>query len=147
MLEPFFLEEGAERSDFCHIAVILELFLQIAALQANQAIRQSVLPLLLEILLDDFHQVRQLHHSTAYHEIILSFLILTTQVLSHKIFQADGRSHLIAHANLLAGSIDELELAFWEENGKRNTRETATTSEVKNLCTRTEIDALAIAME
>ena len=90
LFEPFFLEEGAEWGDFRHVAIILELFLQVAAFQTNQTIRQGVLSLLLEIFLDDLHQVGQLHHGTAHHEIILSLLFLATQMFSHEILQSDG---------------------------------------------------------
>ena len=142
LLEPFFLEEGAERSDFRHVAIVLELFLQVAAFQTDQAVWQGVLTLLLEILLDNLHQVGQLHHGTAHHEIILSLLVLATQMFSHEILQPDGRSHLVADTDLLAGSVDELELALREEDGERDARESATATEVEDFCAWAEIDGL-----
>ena len=119
---------------------MLQFFFQITALQAQKSVRQSVLPLLLKVFLDNLHQVRKLHYRTAYHEIVLAFFVLSAQVFSLEILQIDCRSHLVADSDFLARSIYQLELAFREEDGERNARETSTAAEIENLRARTEID-------
>ena len=133
LAEPLLIEEGAERGDFRNLIILLEFLLQIAALETEQTIRQGILTSLLEVLLDDLHQVGQLHYGTAHHEVVLAFLVLTAQVFSHQVLESDSASHLIAHLNLLAGAVDELELALREEDGERDARKTTAASEVENL--------------
>ena len=119
---------------------MLQFFFQIAAFQTQKSVRQSVLPLLLKVFLDNLHQVGKLHYRTAYHEIVLAFFVLSAQVLSLEILQIDCRSHLVADSDFLARSIYQLELAFREEDGERNARETSAAAEIENLRARTEID-------
>ena len=54
-------------------------------------------------------------------------------MFSHQVLKSDSVSHLIAHLNLLAGAVDEFELALREEDGERDARETTAASEVENL--------------
>ena len=119
---------------------MLQFFFQIAALQTQKSVRQSVLSLLLKVFLDNLHQVRKLHYRTAYHEIELAFFVLSAQVLCLEILQIDCRSHLVADSDFLARSIYQLELAFREEDGERNARETSAAAEIENLRARTEMD-------
>ena len=121
---------------------MLQFFFQITAFQTQKSVRQSVLPLLLKVFLDNLHQVRKLHYRTAYHEIVFAFFVFSAQVFCFEILQIDSRSHLVADSDFLARSIYQLELAFREENGERNARETSTAAEIENLRARTEMDGL-----
>ena len=58
------------------------------------------------------------------------------------VLKSDGIAHLLSHPYLLACAVDEFELTFRKENGQRNTRETATCSEVENLSARLKMDHL-----
>ena len=121
---------------------MLQFFFQIAALQTQKSVRQSVLSFLLKVFLDNLHQVRKLHYRTAYYEVVLAFFVLSAQMFSLEILQIDCRSHLVADSYFLARSIYQLELAFREEDGERNARETSAAAEIENLRARTEIDGL-----
>ena len=57
LCKPFFVEEGTQWCNLSHPAVALELFVQVASFQAEQSVGQGILLCLLEVLLDDFHQV------------------------------------------------------------------------------------------
>lgn len=140
LCKPLFVEEGAQGCNFSHPAVALELFVQVASFQAEQSVGQGILLCLLEVLLNDFHQVGQLHDCTAYHEVIFPLFFFSSQVFSLEVFQSDGLSHLVAYSNLLARTVDEFESALREEDGKRNTREASSASEIEDLGSVFEVD-------
>ena len=58
------------------------------------------------------------------------------------VFQSDGLRHLLSHTDFLACAVYEFELAFREEDGQRNTRESATSAKVQNLSAWSEVDHL-----
>lgn len=142
LLEPLLSEETADFGGLDNLLIRLYLSLQITAFQAENAVGQGVLLTLGDILLNDLHQVGQGHDGTTDHKVVETFLILTTQVGGLTVFQSDGIAHLLGHTDLLARTIDQLELTIGEENGQRNAGKSSAGAEVENLSAGTETDDL-----
>jgi len=56
------------------------------------------------------------------------------------VFQADSVAHLLSHANLLARTVDKLEVALRKENGEGHARKTTTCAEVEDMRAWLEAD-------
>ena len=75
----------------------LQLGLQIATLQADNAIGQGILLLLRDVLTHQFYQVGEGHHGTAHNKVVLILLILATQMGGLAVLQANGIAPLLCH--------------------------------------------------
>ena len=58
------------------------------------------------------------------------------------VLQPDGLCHLLCHPDLLARTVDELEVALREHDGQGNTRKAAPRAKVEDLRTWTEVHHL-----
>ena len=120
------------------------LSLQVAALKADESVRQRVvLVLAVHVLLYYLHEVGQRHHGATHHEVVLRLLFFARKLFSHHVLQSDSLRHLVHHANLLARAVDELELAIGEHNGERNAREAAARAEVEHLSAFAEANLMS----
>ena len=74
--------------------------------------------------------------------MILSFFIFAPQMFRMTVCQANGLTHFLSHTDLFARSIDEFELTVREEDGLRDARETAASTEIEDASAWTETDGL-----
>ena len=117
LLEPFFTEEGADVGQFYYVTVRLCFCLQFSALQADDTIGQGVALGFADVLTDNLHKVWKRHDSPADHKIIFAFLVFPTKMYGLTIGKTYRLTYLLGDANLLAGAVDQPELAFWKKNG------------------------------
>ena len=142
LLEPLLLEETADLCGLDDVPEGVYLCLQVAAFEAEDAVGQGILLLLGDVLPDNPDEIGQRHDGTAHHKVVVALLVFTTQVRRLTVLQSDGITDFLSDTDLLARAVDELELAFGEENGQRNAREPAASAEIENRGARTEIDDL-----
>ncbi len=142
LLEPFLREETADFGGLDNLLVRLYFCLQITAFQAENAVRQGVLLMFGDVFLNNLHQIGQGHNGTTDNKVVETFLILTTQVGGLAVLQSDGITHFLGYTDLLACTIDQLELTIGEEDGQRNAGKTSAGAEIENLGAGTETDDL-----
>ena len=131
LLEPFFIEETADFRCLNDIPERLGLCLQIAAFETKNAVGKGVLVLLGDVFLHDFDEVGQWHDSTTDHKIVETFFVFTTQVRGLAILQSNSLANFLSDTDFLSCTVDELELAVWEEYGQWDAWETTACAKVE----------------
>ena len=98
---------------------------------------------MVDILRDQFDQIRQRHNRSGYDEIEFLLLVLHTLLDTGYIRQTDTLGYIFRHTNLLADRVYERKMTLRKEYRQRNTRKTATCADIKNVRTRSEMEHLS----
>ena len=142
LLEPLLVEELADVGEFDDVVEGVGLGLQVAALEADDAVGEGVALGLGDVLADDLHEVGQGHDGAADHEVVAAFLVLAAQVFGLAVAESDGLTDLLGDADLFARAVDKFETAVGEEDGQGDAGEAAACAEVEDLGAGTEADDL-----
>ena len=108
------------------------LVLELAALEAEEAVGVAVALLLGDVFTAYLEQVFEGHHGTAHREVEEVLLLLATAVTEGHVLESDALRHLGGYAYLLADAVDKVKVYLGEHDGQRNAGEAASCADIEH---------------
>lgn len=132
-VEERFGEPAADVGLLDALAEGSELVVQVAALEGNDAIGDSVdLVFAVDVAAKEFLHPREVHDPARHDEVELLVALPYVAVLKGYVLKPYGLGDLPGHLHLLADAVDEVEPHIREEYGKRQTGDAPSGSEVEH---------------
>ena len=85
---------------------------QLTTFQTDQSVGKGITLLLPDVLAHDLHQVAEWHDRTAHDKIKQLLLLFRTGMKKRDIAQPNGFRYGLSHLDLLADTIDQVEMAI-----------------------------------